>query len=216
MRRQNVSLIGGLALVMLSKVACGNATALQEFNSVIHSTPDPAHGQQLFDTCAACHGSNGAGANDGTVPAIGGQHFRVIAGELVDFRHDRRRDERMQNFTDSHHIDGAQDIADLAAYVSRMPVAPMSRGRVDGENLAHGSDIYSRQCASCHGSKAEGDNLKRYPRLAGQHYEYLLDQLHKVAQGRRPDSRSTHMHLLQGFKQSDYTGVADYLSRLGP
>lgn len=42
--------------------------------------------------------------------------------------------------------------------------------------------------ASCHGATAAGDNLKRVPRLAGQHPEYLLAQFYDIAEGKRPSS----------------------------
>jgi cytochrome c553 len=172
------------------------------------------HGEALFETCAACHGTDGAGTRDGNVPAIAAQHLRVIARELVDYRHDKRWDERMQHFSDEHHLNGAQEIADVAAYISDLqPKRTLGAGR--GEYLDHGADVYARLCASCHGAAAEGDNLKRYPRLAGQHSEYLLRQMHDAVEGRRPNFPREHVALLKRFEQLDFVAVADYLSRLG-
>ena len=53
-------------------------------------TPNAAHGATLFETCAACHGRDGLGTSDGTVPAIAGQHGSVLLKQLVDFRHNQR------------------------------------------------------------------------------------------------------------------------------
>jgi cytochrome c553 len=196
-------------------VAHGASIAQQEYDSVLRNKADLVHGEMLFETCAACHGTSGAGASDGTVPAIAAQHFRVLAHELVDYRHDKRWDLRMEHFTDEHHLSGAQDIADVAAYISSLP-AMRSSGRGSGEYLVKGAQVYSQQCASCHGAAGEGDNRQRYPRLAGQHYEYLLRQLHDAMEGRRPNFPHEHIRLLERLERPDFVGVADYLSRLGP
>ncbi len=214
MRRQVIARVAWFLVAALPQALCAEDTAPQELDAVIRSKPDPVHGQKLFDTCSACHGSDGAGANDGTVPAIAGQHFRVVAGELVDFRSDERWDERMQHFSDKHHLEDAKDIADVAAYISRMPIVPIPHEH--GESMQHGAETYSRQCAACHGSKAEGDNTKRIPRVAGQRYEYLLAQLYYMAAGKRPNASAAHVRLIKDLKRSDYVSLADYLSSLAP
>lgn len=215
MRCKSLRSLGWVIVAALPLAAEGASVASQEFDSVLRSKADLVHGEMLFETCAACHGTNGAGVSDGTVPAIAAQHFRVIARELVDYRHDKRWDERMEHFTDEHHLSGPQDIADVAAYISGLK-ATRSLGQGSGEYLEHGAQVYARLCASCHGAAAEGDNRKRYPRLAGQHYEYLLGQLHDAVEGRRPNFPREHIRLLGSFERADFVGVADYLSRLGP
>ena len=87
--------------------------------------PNFEHGAELFEVCAACHGADGAGTSDGTVPAIAGQHFRVVLKQLVDYRHDQRWDIRMEHFTDRHRLAGPQEVADIAALYRRAP--PHSR-----------------------------------------------------------------------------------------
>jgi cytochrome c553 len=206
--------LGWVIVAALPFVAHGASIAQQEYASVLRSKADLVHGEKLFETCAACHGTNGGGVSDGTVPAIAAQHFRVLARELVDYRHDKRWDVRMEHFTTEHHLSGAQDIADVAAYISSVP-ATHSGGRGSGEYLVHGAQVYAQQCASCHGAAAEGDDLQRYPRLAGQHYEYLLRQLHDAVEGRRPNFPSEHIRLLERFQRPEFVGVADYLARLG-
>jgi len=203
-----------LIVGVLSPTAHG-ASAQDEFASVLRYKPNEAHGQMLFDTCAACHGNDGAGATDGTVPSVAGQHFRVVVYDLIGYRrHEERADARMAHFTDDHHLSGLQDIADLAAYVSRLPPTHSSALRV-GEDTKKAAETYAGRCASCHGNAGEGNNLKRYPRLAGQHPEYLLDRLREAAEGRRPYFPPAHVRLLQSVNRSDFVGIAEYLSRLG-
>lgn len=215
MRGLSLLTLGWLIVAVAPCATYAASPAQQEYESVLRCKSDLVHGEKLFDTCAACHAGHGSGASDGTVPAIAAQRFRVIVRELVDYRHDERWDQRMAHFTNNHHLSTVQDIADVAAYISQLPAKP-SLGTGSGEYVKRGAEVYGRLCASCHGVKAQGDNLKRYPRLAGQHYEYLLRQMQDAVEGRRPDFQIRHIRVLQGLKHPDSEGVADYLSRLGP
>jgi len=211
---RRLRLIGWL-LATLPLTARSASVTEQELDAVLASRPDSVQGERLFETCAACHGTHGGGASDGTVPAIAAQHFRVIARELIAFRHDKRSDLRMRHFTDQRHLPTPQDVANLASYVSAMP--PTQAPDVgDGAAVEHGAAVYARLCASCHGSAAQGNDRLGYPRLAGQHYAYLLRQMHDAVEGRRPNFSREHIRLLERFESADFLGVSDYLSRLGP
>jgi len=176
---------------------------------------DINHGRELFNTCAACHQSNGAGAVDGTVPAIAGQHFGFIVRELIGFRYEQRLDERMQHFTDQHHLKDAQAIADVAAYISQLPKT-RSNDHGSGVGLQDGARHYADTCASCHGAGGDGNAQRNVPRLAGQQYKYLLHALLNPADEVRPAFWSEHAHVLNGLQRSDLIAIADYLSRLNP
>lgn len=214
-RLKRLRFIGWLIVAALPLTAQSASVEQLELEAALRSKADMVQGEMLFATCAACHGSNGSGVSDGSVPAIAAQHFRVIARELVDYRHDKRWDLRMVHFTDEHHLKDAQEITDIAAYISTLP-ATRTSSTGTGEYLNHGAEVYVRLCASCHGPAAEGDNRKGYPRLAGQHYQYLLRQMHDAVENRRPNFPPDHIRLLKGFDRADFAGVADYLSRLDP
>jgi cytochrome c553 len=214
MRRVSLMVAWGGAMLMPLAAAAMSA-AQQEYSTASRAMPNVAHGMELFDTCAACHGLQGGGQSDGTVPNIAGQHFRVLVKQLVDFRHDKRWDIRMEHFTDDHHLTDAQAIADVAGYASELEWQ-RTRGVGSGEFVAHGQEVYLLQCKSCHGPKGEGDSEQLAPRLAGQHYEYLLRQLHDAVEGRRPNFPQSHIRLLAKLDRDDFVGVADYLSRLEP
>jgi cytochrome c553 len=196
-------------------VSCGFAAAAsaQDVKEVLRKTPDAAHGAELFRNCVACHGTDGFGAPDGTVPTIAGQHASVIAKQLIDYRQARRWDIRMERIADKHLLRGAQDIADVAAYASSLTHGgPLSTG--EGTWIAEGEKTYAQRCAGCHGAAGEGDAKKRIPRLAGQHFDYLRRQMYDGVDGRRPNLSASHVHLFKAFVMEDFEGVADYLSRL--
>ena len=216
--------IGLLALSLLALTGASLAPAADprrardvEFGSAAGLEPDLAHGARLFDTCAGCHGPDGRGTQDGEIPAIAGQHGSVLLKQLTDFRHDQRWEERMRHFTDRHHLDGPQDLTDVAAYVASLPRFPATaHGIGDGTSLREGASVYFRVCERCHGPLGQGNLLLRRPRLAGQHYAYLLRQLDETAHGQRPGMDSAHVAMLQELSPAQLRGVADYLSRVSP
>src|SRR3569833_309008 len=206
-------LLGSLILLGTALAASANSAADREFRAVMHLQPNMAHGEELFDTCRACHGKTGVGVSDGTVPAIAGQHLRVIVTALIDFRSGNRPDPRMGHFTDKYHLANLQDIADVAAYVSGLQRVDSS-AHGEGQNTARGAEIFRGGCASCHGSAAEGNDRKRYPHQTSQQNRYLLSQLQDALAGRRRDMASDHAHRLEHLEPSDLTEVSEYLSRL--
>lgn len=207
----------GMLSVALAQSPGPRLAGDQEFAEAAQLEPDLKHGAGLFESCAACHGADGRGTTDGEVPAIAGQHGSVLLKQLTDFRHEQRWNERMQHFTDRHHLAGAQDLTDVAAYVASLPRFPSSAASIgDGSSLGEGASVYFRKCESCHGPLGQGNLLLRRPRLAGQHYVYLLKQLQDTAQDRRPGMDRAHVDMLDSLSPAQLRGVADYLSRVSP
>ena len=205
-----------LALILLfaaATVAHGAKPAATEFTEVLGMKPNLEAGAKHFETCSACHGLAGAGLIDGTVPRLAGQHYRVLVKQLVDFRHSRRWDVRMELFSDNHHLPEAQDVADVAAYAAQLQPTGAS-GVGAGDQVKLGADVYRERCQVCHGAKAEGSDGRLVPRLAGQQYAYLVRQLHDTADGRRPPMSAQHQRLTRKLEAAETDSVADYLSRL--
>jgi cytochrome c553 len=212
MRRMLFAAAGCVA-VLFSLTASAASTSSQELLDALHSKPSLDRGAELFRPCTACHGPLGAGTLDGGVPRIAGQHASVLAKQLVDYRHDRRWDLRMEHFADGHHLVNAQAIADITAYISQLQInSPPGVG--NGELAEHGASVYAKRCSSCHGQSAQGDEKKLIPQIAGQHYEYLMRQIYDAVDGRRPNFSIPHVRLLARLQRDDIVGLADYLSRM--
>jgi cytochrome c553 len=212
-----MALAGGTIEVDTRSYEGRTQAAIDEFRVAVALDPDLAHGKTLFVACAQCHQSTGVGSTDGTIPVIAGQHVSVVVKQLVDFRHDRRWHAKMQSAAKSHELSSPQDILDVAAYAESLQRPPPPKGGMgDDQSLKEGQIVYYRECAECHGRLAEGDLRTLRPRLAGQHYAYLLRQLNETASGQRPGMDDAHVKRIGALSEAERSAVADHLSRLSP
>ena len=216
MNMRLIALTGVLLAASVTAPAADPPTANQELRSVLRETGSAARGEQLFKNCIACHGQDGNGKLGGDIPVIAAQHQRVIAKQLVDYRHAERWDPQMETVAASHALMGPRDIADVAAFISALQRDQGRAGLGDGKQLETGRSMYGRDCAGCHGAAGEGNGVSLVPRLAGQHYRYLLRQLHDTLEQRRPNMPPPHPQLLDKLDVAELTGLADYLARLDP
>ena len=213
--RFSLTLILGMISVCVASVAGAATRERQDLDTLRKLQPDIEHGAEIFAKCAGCHGVDGGGEASGSVPRIAGQHFGVLARQLVDFRHGKRWDMRMEGVATSHDVmPELQDIADVARFVSQLS-RDGTRGVGDGQHLEAGAGIYASRCASCHGAKGEGNASRDVPRLAGQHAAYLSRQLYDAVDGRRPALTASHGKRFDDLDFQQVRGIADWLSRIG-
>ena len=168
-------------------------------------------GRALYQVCSECHRPTGAGASDGTMPQLAGQHSSVLIKQMLDIRSGLRRNPSMYPFV--ARLDGPQDLADLAAYIEALPI-PDENGQGPGLDLERGKRLYDENCLRCHGENGEGSAGGFYPRLAGQHYRYLVRQLIDIAGGRRGNANPDMADSVKDFSARDVANVADYVSRI--
>jgi cytochrome c553 len=200
-------------LATLPAFAPAAESSKQELQDAMRTRPHYDRGAELFQQCVSCHGADAAGESSGEVPRIAGQHYRVLLKQLVDYRHGKRWDFRMEELADKHHLKDAQDIADVALFVASQDRGG-TRGIGSGEFAELGRAIYADRCQSCHGASAEGNDPKLIPRLAGQHYGYLVRQMYDAVDGRRPSMVRSHPPRMAPLDFQEVRGLADYLSRL--
>jgi len=196
---------------LLAAVAVGGEAVESRHTPV----PDADAGARLYAQCAACHGADGAGSSEGSTPRIAGQHYSVLLKQLQDFRHGRRPNFRMGELADRHHLPQDRDVAAVALHVSRMP-AGGGQGVGDGSRSTAGALIFGARCASCHGADGRGSDARAVPRLAGQHYGYLVRQMYDAVDGRRTTLVEVHQRKVAPLDFDQVRGIADYLSRIEP
>lgn len=183
-----------------------------EKTEVLQAQGDPARGEAAFVICQGCHRVGALGRADGSYPRLAGQHATVLIKQLADVRSGRRNNPKMLPFAD-HQSLSVQEIADIATYLQALPV-PDNQGQGDGKALALGEGLYVRDCASCHGPRGEGDSSRFYPRIAGQHYRYLLREGIMIRDGTRRNANPDMVMAIRNYSDADIDAVSDYMSRL--
>lgn len=173
---------------------------------------DATRGEISFEVCQGCHRRGALGRVDGTYPRLAGQHRSVLIKQMTDVRAGRRRNDTMLPFADKHVI-GPQDIADIAVYLSQLPV-PANNGKGPGGDLAEAEQLYRFQCADCHGERGEGDAVRFYPRVNGQHYRYLLHEMIAIRDGSRGNAYPKMVEIVKPLANAQLDALADYMSRL--
>lgn len=154
---------------------------------------DAERGAQLYELCAACHGSEGQGNALYLAPAIGGLPAWYVASQLEKFRAGGRGKHfddipgmRMRPMAMTLRNDDGNDLEDVTAYVSSLPVQK-PEPTLAGGDPARGAGYYA-VCQACHGPQGEGVQATNGPPLANQDDWYMLSSLERFKSGVRGSS----------------------------
>ena len=172
-------------------------------------------GKEVYKLCIVCHTANGWGLKDGTFPQLAGQHRSVIIKQIADIRAGNRDNPLMYPIAKESVMGGPQAISDVAAYIATLPMNP-DPGHGKGGNNKKAEKLFYRKCSECHGADAGGDEEHFYPRIQGQHYEYLLRQIKWIREGKRKNANSTMAKRVRKMKIEDLELLVDYVSRIPP
>lgn len=178
-------------------------------------THDRENGIDIYEVCAACHLLEGWGKPDGTFPQIAGQYPGVIINALKDIRLKNRDSPTMYPYTEPRGLGSAQDIADVAQYISQLPMNP-DNGKGPGKDLDRGEKLYKKDCVACHGANGEGVGAAMFPRIHGQHFNYLVHQFEWIRDGKRKNANPAMVQAIRDYTDDDGWAVLDYVSRLKP
>lgn len=139
--------------------------------------------------CGACHGINGVSIAPAQ-PNLGGQNFKYLYKQLVDFKQGNRVNGIMKAQLQGY---SQQDLINVAAYYASQ--APWGPGYGNPETTHAATKLYlggdkSRgviPCAGCHSPKGTGNEWAGFPRLGGQHAAYIATQLRAFRAAGRED-----------------------------
>jgi cytochrome c553 len=207
-----VRLIAALAGAWLSAAAYGQGDV----------KGDPAKAQQIAtQVCAACHNADGNSAIPMN-PVIAGQHFAYAFKQLQNFKAEGGKPAERPSPVMTGIVAplSRDDMANLAAYFASQQSKP--RPASDPELVKLGEGIYRggilnkgvAACASCHGPNGAGIPAQ-FPRLAGQHAQYTLDELKQFRSGERANDPNRMMRLIaEKLSDREMAAVAQYIQGL--
>lgn len=176
---------------------------------------DVARGQELSTTvCVACHandGTRGISAN----PILQGQHPEYLVKQLTEFKSGKRANAVMAGMA---AMLSESDMKSVAAFYAAKQAAPGAATNKDtvllGEKIYRGG-IAEKQvpaCAGCHSPSGAGIPAQ-YPRLAGQHAEYVESQMNGFRAGTRTNSPQM-LSISARLSDKEIKAVADYVQGL--
>ena len=138
---------------------------------------DAKAGESKNAMCIGCHGIVGYKATFPEVyqvPMIAGQNAKYLSSSLHAYQKGERKHPSMRGVAQSL---SDQDIADLSAYYSasgvvagaEAPAKPVKVASAEVQAL-----LTKANCASCHGANFSTPIDPSYPKIAGQHADYLF------------------------------------------
>ena len=148
--------------------------------------------------CVACHGGDGNSLLP-VNPNLAGQHAQYTTKQLANFKSGERKNPIMSAM--AANLSPA-DMANLGAYFATQ--TPKLTAARDKELAEAGQKLYRAgnpatglpACAGCHGPAGSGIPAE-FPRLAGQHADYVLAQLKSF---RAWERRQSSMKAREGGK----------------
>jgi len=202
--------------------------AVASVTSLASAEGDPARGETLVTACAACHGEMGNSAVS-TFPKIAGLGEKYLLKQLKDIKSKLREIPEMAGQLDAS---SDQDLQDMAAYYAAQTlqlsgsvekqVQLNSGQKVDSLEL--GAKVFRAgnletgvpACSGCHSPRGLGNAPAGYPRLSGQHADYIAKQLRDFRAGNRVnDGESMAMRgAAQHMSDAEIDAVANFIAGL--
>jgi cbb3-type cytochrome c oxidase subunit III len=210
-------LLKALAHLAITFVACAASIGPVRASDVSVDPGRSAH-RLAETTCANCHGVEGRSIAP-TFPNLAAQTVAYLQAQLHAFRDQTRADPDALSYMwgMASQLSDATIEAISDYYAAQIP----SRAKTgDTELVARGKQIFEEgvtsqgipACATCHGPQARGNNI--FPRLAGQHADYLVKQALVIQ--RRLRASPVMYNVIKDLSQEQMRAVAAYLESLSP
>lgn len=212
---KTITIAMGLA-ISSSGLFSGNLHA-GELDKAITLEPDMENGLDVYVVCSACHMPEGWGVEEGTFPQLAGQHRSVVIKQLADIRAQNRDNPTMYPFSLPESIGDEQAVADVAAYIERLKMNPDNGKGEWAEGTSEfekGKKLFVTNCAKCHGENGEGDAKKIYPKIQGQHYNYMVRQIEWILEGKRRNVNPDMVKVIKVLSKEEVAQVINYISRI--
>ena len=167
-------LVASLASGLLVMSAAAMAAAQQSTKTI-----NGASAQAMADSCAGCHGTDGASHGPGT-PSIGGLSKVYFIDMMKGFKSGEIPSTIMGRIAKGFNND---EITKIATHFSRLEFKPAPQ-KFDAKKAIKGEKIHNKYCERCHedGGRLVEDDTGR---LAGQWTYYLKVTMQEFILGHR-------------------------------
>lgn len=190
------------------------AATLLAASAAVHAEGSVEAGQQKAEMCIGCHGIPGyqnSFPEVHKVPKISGQSDKFIVSALAAYKKGDRKHPTMRGIAGSL---SEQDMADLAAFYAS------HADKAAAETASAPSDVVKAllekgACASCHGANFSKPIDPSYPKLGGQHADYLFVAMKAyTVEGNGMVGRSNGIMgaVAKQFNPNEMRALAQYLS----
>ncbi|MDH5611783.1 MAG: hypothetical protein OEY66_04940 [Gammaproteobacteria bacterium] len=180
----------------------------------LYADGNPVIGEKKAEICIECHAIDGD-TKDQLVPKLNGQYENFLYIQTMQYVTGARFDTVMGKVINKVKP-SAEDISDISAYYSRLPM--MSGDGVLTDNGRLGRDVFFiHQCNFCHND--HDDSVKIYisktARVGGQNKGYLYKSLKDIQEGiRKADNYNLMNRILKQLTDNEIDAVAEFLSTL--
>jgi cytochrome c553 len=180
-------------------------------------------GKAKSQTCVACHGADG-NSQLTMYPKLAGQHAKYLEKQLKELklgmtsggkqgRYDPVMSGMAMPLTD-------EDMADISAYYASLPI---SSNTTPEDVVEQGKALYAAgdaergitACIACHGPRGNGTELSGFPKVSGQHADYIKLQLEKFRDGNRNNDMNGMMRdIAKKLSDNDIEVLSKYVGGL--
>lgn len=174
--------------------------------AAVHADADA--GKTKAVVCVACHGPMGNSTSP-DYPVLAGQTARYLYLELRDFKAGRRSDPRMSPMAANLSPEDMHDLADYFAAQQPVPVVFKADPIKVDAGRKKAAEVL---CTMCHLGGFIGQN--EMPRVAGQHYQYIVKQLEDFRARRRTNDAGSMTSVTTGLSDADIENLANYIVNL--
>lgn len=187
------------------------------FGAAAVQAQDVKAGEKKIAMCIGCHGIPGYQASFPEVhkvPMIAGQNAKYIVAALQSYAKGERKHPTMRGISASLT---EQDMNDIAAFYAQQSKAAAAPEAVPAAPANVAELLTKGACISCHGANFSKPIDPSYPKLGGQHADYLAVAL-KAYKTENNNSVGRGNAIMAGqvkqFSNAELKAIANYIGSL--
>jgi cytochrome c553 len=180
-------------------------------------TGNAVNGGKKTAMCVGCHGIIGYQASFPEihkVPMIAGQNAKYLVAALQAYAKGERKHPTMKGIASSL---SEQDMAEVAAFYEQQAKLPAAPESVPAAPANVAELLTKGACVSCHGANFSKPIDPSYPKLGGQHADYLTVALkaYKIEKNNNIGRSNPIMAgQVKQFSNAELKAIASYISSL--